>query len=513
MVMRISGLSSGFDTDGTVMQLMMAKRVPLDRLDQKKQLVEWQRDAYRDINLKMTDYRNSKLFSFKAESTFNAKTINITGNTDAVLAKATASATDINLLIKVDGLAVAASEKSAKAIAKDEFDPTKPLASQIDNMTNAPGSGNYTFEINGTKITVDTSKESMNDVIAKINKDTNVSAYYDAAKKKVAFMADNTGEVNGADGKQTFIEFKGADMMKMFQVGDPSAVNDDPSDMNPIRIAGANAQVTINGLSTTRTSNTFTFNGVEVTLKKSGGAVSTITTKPDTDKIVESIKGFINDYNEILKTVQDKRTETKNSDYSPLTEAQKKELSEKQIEAWEAKAKAGVLRNDQILDSLTRTLRTNITAIVDTGSSKYNSLASIGIDTGQYYENGKLYLESEEKLRAAIEANPEAVKAIFTGDATDDNPSKAGVAERLYSQLNSGLTALTTKAGLANITYDDSLLTKRISDLNKEMTVMQKRLNTIEDNYYRQFAAMESALDKLNSQGQQLLSQLGGNSK
>jgi flagellar hook-associated protein 2 len=502
MVTRISGLSSGFDTEGTVTKLMQAQRVPYDKLGQKKQTAEWQRDALRDVNLKMTEFRNTKLFNFKQESTFNAKTISVTGNTDAVTAKATASATNTNLQIKVDGLAVAASKFSESAIATTAFDPSLALASQSANLTNAPVTGNYKFKINGTEIQVDSSKESLNDVISKINKNTNVTAFYDSSLKQISFMANNTGETNGADGKGSVITFEdttGNMLNKVFQVNTANTAN---------RIAGANAQVTINGLATTRASNTFTVNGIEVSLKKSGGIASTITTNSDTDKIVESIKTFISDYNDILKTLNDKSTETKDTDYAPLTDAQKESLSEKQIESWETKAKAGLLRNDPILASMTRTLRNNISAVVDTGSDKYNSLASIGIDTGQYYENGKLYLD-EDKLRTAIEASPDAVKAIFTGDATADSPSKAGVGERLYTQLNDGLTSLTKKAGLGNISYDDSLLSKQISDINVEMSTKLKRLATIEDNYYKQFTAMETALDKLNSQGQNLLSQLG----
>jgi flagellar hook-associated protein 2 len=498
MVMRISGLSSGFDTEGTVTKLMQAQRIPYDKLGQKKQTAEWQRDALRDINLKMTEFRNTKLFNFKQESTFNAKTVNVTGNTDAITAKATAGATNTNLQIIVGGLAATASERSSVAIATAEFDPTAPLSSQNANLTTTV-TGKHTFKINGKEIQVDTSKESMNDVIAKINKDTNVTAFYDPGQKKIAFMANNSGKTNGPNADKEFIEFEGGFLTGVLKVGGSSTD----------RTAGANANVTINGLLTSRTSNTFTVNGIEVTLKKEGGVAATISTKSDTDKIMESIKSFVKDFNDILKTVNDKSTETKDSDYLPLTDAQKEALSEKQIESWENKAKAGLLRNDPILASMTRTLRSNITAVVDSGSNKYNSLASIGVNTGQYFENGKLYID-ETKLREAIDANPDAVKAIFTGDATADSPSKAGVGERLYTQLNEGLTALTKKAGLANISYDDSQLSKRIYDINSEMTTNLKRLGTIEENYYRQFTAMEKALDKLNSQGQNLLSQLGG---
>ena len=45
---RITGLS-GLDTDTMVQELMKAERIPLDKLYQKRTLVEWKRDAYREV--------------------------------------------------------------------------------------------------------------------------------------------------------------------------------------------------------------------------------------------------------------------------------------------------------------------------------------------------------------------------------------------------------------------------------------------------------------------------------
>lgn len=504
MVMRITGLGSGFDVDGTVAKLMEAERVPLDNLKSKKQTYEWQRDAYRDINLKVTEFRNTKLFNFKLESTFNQKTMTVTGNTDAVSAKSTANSTDGSLMIKVDGLAVAASKYSESAVATGTLDTTKALTSQSDNLAGTiKTSGTYKFKINGTEIVVDPTKETMNDVISKINKNTNVTAFYDSGQKVVSFIAKNTGVTNGVGANEANIKFEDtsgnflSDILKI-------------TDSSTNRISGADAQVTINGLSTTRNSNTFTVNGIEVTLKQAGGVAATISAKPDTDKIVEAVKTFINDYNETLKTLNDKITETKNRDYKPLTDAQKEALTEKQIEQWEAKAKAGLIRNDPTLSKMISVLRSASTAIVNTGSSQYNSLASLGISTGDYSEKGKLYLMDESKLRAAIENNSEAVKSIFTGDAdASGDTSKMGVGERMYANLQTTLTELTKKAGAANITYDDSTLTKQIYDTDTLIYKMQDRLTDIEDRYYRQYAAMEQALNKMNSQGNQLLSKFG----
>ena len=55
--MRIAGLASGMDIDSIVKNLMAAERMPLDKLKQKKQILEWQRDDYRALNTKMLSFR------------------------------------------------------------------------------------------------------------------------------------------------------------------------------------------------------------------------------------------------------------------------------------------------------------------------------------------------------------------------------------------------------------------------------------------------------------------------
>ena len=59
------------------------------------------------------------------------------------------------------------------------------------------------------------------------------------------------------------------------------------------------------------------------------------------DKTVDLMKQFVEDFNEIMDDLNTKTRERKNSKYSPLTEAQKEAMTEKEIELWEKKAKAG----------------------------------------------------------------------------------------------------------------------------------------------------------------------------
>ncbi|ALS24469.1 flagellar filament capping protein FliD [Paenibacillus naphthalenovorans] len=514
---RFSGLASGMDIDSIVKGLMMAHRKPLDVLKQKKQLIEWQREDYRDMNTKLWDYRNNKLFNFKLEGNLSSRTAT-SANADIITAKATGDAQIGQLNIKVNNVATAATNRSASDIrANSSFDPTKTLASQAANLagtltqvtpaTNPPTYETYEIKINGSNvITIDPNVDSLNDVIARINANTNVTSFYEVGSTGglVSFTSKQTGKVNGANKDSANITFENVkgnfttDILKITGAG----------------TAATDASVDINGVTgITKKSNTFTINGVELTLNPltPAGSSTTVTVKTDTDKMVESIKGFINDYNEILKTMQDKINESRFQGYPPLSDEQKKEMKDSDIELWTKRARSGLLRNDSYLSQAVSGMRMAIMAQVETGSKDYKTLSSIGIETGQYVENGKLYLTDENKLRKAIEENPDAVIAMFTANGNGDaDQSDVGIAERIYDQLKITLDGLTSRAGTAVSLSDNSVLGKRLYEMDKEIDKWNVRLNEIENRYYRQFTAMESAISRYNSQSLYLANAFGG---
>ncbi len=115
-------------------------------------------------------------------------------------------------------------------------------------------------------------------------------------------------------------------------------------------------------------------------------------------------------------------------------------MKDNDVKTWEDKAKSGLLRNDSILKSAINNMRLDIMSKVNTGTTTYNTLSSIGITTGSYMDKGKLYLSDETKLRAAIAANPDAVFSIFAapGTGTPDR-SDMGIAQRIYNDLKNNI--------------------------------------------------------------------------
>ena len=85
--MRISGLASGMDIDSIVSDMMKIKKMPLDKLKQEKQVMEWQRDDYREMNTSLLNFR-SELTQMKLTTKYRTRA---TTTTDDSKVTATAS--------------------------------------------------------------------------------------------------------------------------------------------------------------------------------------------------------------------------------------------------------------------------------------------------------------------------------------------------------------------------------------------------------------------------------------
>ncbi|MBD0384162.1 flagellar filament capping protein FliD [Paenibacillus sedimenti] len=505
MVFRIGGLASGMDTDTMISELMKAHRIPVDKLTQKRQTTIWQRESYLELNTKLYDFRNNKLFEFKKESTLTAKKVDTTGDSSVLSAKATGTASTGTLNVKVDTVAVAAMKWSTgdiRNVPLTNFDPSKKLVDEDADLSGDLTKDDYTIKINGTDISFNRNNDSLNDIISRINSSSaKVTAYY--SNGKVSFSSKETGLINGT-GHIQFVDDNGflQNVLKVDTASNTPTVDS---------TQGVDAKAFINGIETTSSSNVLTVNGVELTLKAKSGATDTvINITSDTDKVIESIKGFIKDYNEMLKSLQDKVGESKYRDYTPLSDEQKKDMQENDIKLWEEKAKSGLLKNDSILTRTISEMRYAASGKVDTGSSKYNTLSSIGIETGLYSEKGKLYLNDEAKLRKALEEDPNAVTALFTANGVEgSNGSDVGIAERMYTTFQNALDDIKDRTGVSSILNDTSILGKQMNELGQQIDKYNSRLIDIENRYYRQFTAMEQAINRLNAQSANLAKQFG----
>lgn len=270
---------------------------------------------------------------------------------------------------------------------------------------------------------------------------------------------------------------------------------------------GVVAEYTINGTSLENDSNSFAVNGVQLTLLATTNINGTdtpakITKQVDTDRAVATVKGFIDDYNALITSLNAKIDEAKYRTFTPLTDDQKKDMKESDITAWTEKAKSGLLKNDDVIKTILSSMRMDIT-------EKLGDLSDIGITTGSYFEKGKLYLD-ESKLRTALNNNSQGVMDLLQGpQSSPDN----GLFDKLSSRVSDALNSISERAGtnkysgdLTSSYKEESVMGKKLKGYNTRISDMLTMLNNAETRYYKQFSAMETAMNKLQSQSNSLFS-------
>ncbi len=132
MTMRISGIASGMDIDQMVKDLMKAEKMPLDKMKQSKQVLEWQRDDYRSMNTLLLDFR-STLTQMKLTTNYRSR---MTTSSDEAKVTATASSAASPSSFSVESvttLASAARKNNIGVLTKvgqTKIDASKSISSQ-----------------------------------------------------------------------------------------------------------------------------------------------------------------------------------------------------------------------------------------------------------------------------------------------------------------------------------------------------------------------------------------------
>lgn len=379
--------------------------------------------------------------------------------------------------------------------------------------------GQIELKINGVSFSFDKEETTLEEMISEINDSAaGVTMKYDELADKLVLTADKTGFGNTLSITET-----GSSFLATF-FGATTA-----SGVTTMTATGQDAKLTVDGVALTRSSNTVTVDGVTYTLNDTTDTAASVSVTHDTDTIYENITNFVTAYNELLAGINDKVNEEYDSDYLPLTDDQKEEMSDDEIEKWENQAKTGLLSSDDTLQSFVSDLRQ---ALMDSVSGL--NLSGIGITTGTYEEQGKLYID-EDKLREAIQSDPDGVTTLFTKQS-DTYPVTAtarklttsqrsaryqeeGIAYRIYDILQNNISTLTDsngnkgllllKAGTENdSSEDDNALSDEISSYQKKINKEQDRLDELSDRLYEQYSTLETYINQMNSQLSSLSSML-----
>ncbi len=391
----------------------------------------------------------------------------------------------------------------------------------------------YYLNINGKEVKGITKDSTVKEIIDKINATEGIGVNVSYQEMSDRFVITST-----EDGESGNIEIEDVpDNLALYLFGKGSNqytnVTDNTDIPGTVYEEGKDAIVAVKypgsdeEIELTRGSNTFSMDGLNVTLKGTFGykdgeidkdaEAITFNAEVDADKAVDAVKGMVDAFNEILELVNTQvktkpARDSSNNGYDPLTDEQKAEMTDDQIEKWEEKAKQGILFADTDL----RLMADNLRSIINSGNS--SALSSMGISVStNYSDNGKLVFD-ETKFRTALQTDPEGVQEAFAKATSTDangNTTQGGLMVRIKSVMDkygsmTGATKgiLVERAGsiYAPTTVLSNSIQKQMERLDDYIERLQDKLETETDRYISQFTSLETLISQMNNQSSYLSS-------
>lgn len=540
MPIRITGLNSGLDTEAIISELVSAYRTKEEKYQKAQTKLSWKQDAWKDLNIKVRSlYDNISNLRFTSAWTMKKTTVS-----DSTKATVTAAGSCVNgtQTLKIKQLAKGTYITGGE-ISNTSAGTAPTSATKLSELGYTGSGGDIQVKDssgNVVKTVSVTGNTTIKDLVSALNGAGDTKASFDATNKRIFMTSNKTGEQNAfsLDGDADILKTVG-----LSKEGGASIVD------------AQDSEIELNGAKFTSANNTYTVNGLTIDcLAETGNSEISITTSVDTQSMYDQVKSFLSQYNSLMKEMYSLYNADSAKGYEPLTDSEKDQMTDTEVEKWEEKIKAALLRRDDTLDGIMSTMKN----AMSTSYYIYNGNAVTYDSDKQYYKcNGNAiknsdgsYVTSASQLKlwasangakkyslssfgikteayATMTANSSQDAYHIDGDA-DDSVSKnnsdvllnmlssdSDTVSSFMKQLTSGLySAIDTKMksvkGLSSsyTIYNDIEMAREYSDYTDTISKWEDKLTDLEDSYYKKFAAMESALASLQSQSSSLSSLL-----
>lgn len=525
MSTRITGLMSGMDTESIIEELVSAKSKKVETAQKSQTKLEWKQEIWKELNTKIqnlqtkyiSNMRFSDAYSKKKTSVSNSSIASVITGEDAVESVQTL---EVNQLAKTAYLT--GGKVSLKADStSSELTALTTMGDLMDFETDADGNeiarkltlNQYDADGNVSN-SVDleiTSSTSISDVLTTL-KDAGLNANFDATNKRFFVSSKSSGaagnfELVAKTGDGEDADYN-AEALSALGLGTDEDGNDQFT-----YVKGQDAKILLNNAEFTSSNNVFEVNGLTITaMSETNGSPVTITTAQDTDGIYDMIKSFLKEYNEVINELDKLYNADSASDYEPLTDEEKEELSDSEIEKYEQKIKDSLLRRDDSVSSISDVLKKTMSAGIEVnGSTLY--LSSFGIETLSYFtaadnEKNAYHIDGDEddsntsgntdKLKSMIASDPDTVISFFTQ-----------LSKNLYSEMTTLSKSVDGYRSYGSF-YDDKKMKSDIEDYDDKIEDLEDALADYEDKWYSKFSTMETTLAKLQNNASAVTSLLGG---
>lgn len=204
MAIRMTGLTSGLDTESIVNALMSAQRTKQTKVENKKQKLEWKQEVWKSLNTKLYGFYKDSLSKMRFQSNYTTKKAT-SANTSKLTATATSTAASGTYQVQIKSLASAQYVTGAKINGVKKSDGTgydnATTSSKLVDLYGSDGSQSFT---SGAKIKIKGTKEvelevtdstTINDFISKC-KTAGLNATFDTKQQRIFLSSQKSGESN-----------------------------------------------------------------------------------------------------------------------------------------------------------------------------------------------------------------------------------------------------------------------------------------------------------------------------
>ena len=457
--------------------------------------------------------KNTAALEKALNSTFSGDGVSFSINNGAVSAKKNGVSVEFSMTSVEGGtLGLEKGAVSNRFTAKTKLKDVGIVGNNIVmNGTTGEYERKYSFEINGKKIELDESA-TISSLMDAVNKSgAGVTMTYSNLTNSFELTSNNMGSAET-------IEFgKNAD-------GTENRILKELGLLDADVTAGQNAIFELNGVEVYHNSNTYTTDNTtfKFTDDMTTGEVYEVNVSKSYDDIKQNIKDFITDYNQLIDDIYGHIgtapvRDNKNNLYEPLTDAQKEEMDDKEIEKWETAAKKGVIYNDSTVSGIMTQIRTALYNTVTLDDGTKFGIYNMGIKTASILDSsnedalrGKLKLD-EDAFNKAFDENPEAITKLFT-DAEN------GVMVKVNKTLDNAVRTtgrtkgtLINKAGTTSgASAKDNYIYRQMESVQKRISQLQDRYDAKEDYWWKVFTNLENAMGNFNNQSAYLSNYLSG---
>lgn len=500
--MRLTGMMSGMDTESIIQQLVEAKKTKVDKTKKSQTKLNWKQDAWKELNTKLQNLQKKYLSNMRFATDYAKKTTKVS-NSNKVSVITGESAVNGVQSLKIESLAKSGIMTGGKLEGAEGELTALSKISDIKGVGDINGTINIATKDGKSSVDIEINGETtISDVLTQL-KSAGVNASFDAKQQRLYISSKEMGEANDftITGDDAALSALGLNMS-------------DSGDKKATKVEGQDAVIYLNDARYTSTNNTFEINGLTFTALGTTDKDEeiTVTTQNDTDGVYDMLKNFLKEYNSIINEMDKLYNADSAKGYEPLTNDEKEAMSESDIKEWETKIKDSLLRRDENISTVSSALKSVMSAGIEiNGKTMY--LSSFGINTLSYFEaadneRNAYHIDGDpddastsgnaDKLKSMIASDPDTVISFFTQ-----------LSKNLYDKMSDLSQSVDGYRTYGNF-YDDKKMKSDYDDYTSKISDLEKKLADYEDKWYKKFAAMETALAKMQSNMSAVTGLLGG---